>query len=153
MSEARTPAQTVSDIVHRAGETIEEALDDRKKRRAMPPSDKPRVKPLTEVAALERSVALADLALNKYEVKLEDGDELTPEEERVFLAHQESCRKLQTTLAALRAKLDHGKKTDKELAISMLEADISVEQVREMYPAKGVQVAITEWEKKKEKRK
>ena len=138
-----------SAIVQKASESIEEAMADRKKRRAAPPSVPATYKPLTEVAALERLVWFSDKALQKYEVKFEDGEELNPEEERVFLSQLDNNRKLQTTLQALRAKADHGKKTPVELAVSMLEAGIDLPRVREMYSEdKAVMRAIKEWEKK-----
>lgn len=91
-------------------------------------------KPPTEIEQLTRQLYLASLALNKYQEKLEDGEALTPEEERLFLAHQDSVRKLETTLSALRAKRDMKKKTDPELALEMVRAGVSKEQVLSMYP-------------------
>lgn len=136
-------------IVQRASESIEQALADRKKRRAAPPSAPTTYKPLTEVAAMEHLVYLSDKALQKYDIIFEDGEELTEGQERVFLMQLDNSRKLQTTLQALRAKADHGKKTPVELAISMLEAGIELDRVREMYSEdKAVMRAIKEWETK-----
>lgn len=126
-------AKNIRRIVQRSQETIEEALADRKQRRQAPPKAKPTYKPLTEVAQLERQVYLANLALNRFEVMLEDGDELNSEEGREFLQHQDSLRKLMTTLSALKAKANLTKKTDKELAVEMLEAGIDKETVLGLY--------------------
>jgi len=106
---------------------IDQALRQRKRGRG------PRPKPLSEVAQLERQLYLANLALDKYEQRLEHGVELTPEEERLFLAHQDSLRKLETTLAALKAKADLSKKSDVDLAREMLAAGMEKEQVLALY--------------------
>lgn len=136
-------------IIERASETITEALRERKEKLSQAPVEKPKYKPLTEVAQLERQVYLANLALNKYETRLEEGDELTPEEERVFLSHQDSLRKLEVTLSALRAKADPSKKTDEGLAIAMLEAGMPKDVVRQLYPERGIQHTIDQWEESK----
>ena len=120
-------------LVAGAAESVAAAIAERKARLKAPPKSRDKYKPLTEVAQLERQVYLANQALNKYEVKLEDGEELDPQEETKFLQHQDSLRKLTTTLQSLRAKADISKKTDKELAQEMLEAGIDKETVLSMY--------------------
>jgi hypothetical protein len=66
---------------------------------------------------------MADMALLKYEERLEAGGYLEPEEERLFLAHQDSIRKLEATLAQLEAK-DHAgdTKSDQQLAVDLIDA-------------------------------
>lgn len=72
---------------------------------------------------LERRLEMADMALEKYERRLADGDHLEPEEERLFLAHQDSIRKLESTLFQLEAKDKGGEnKTDVELALDLIDA-------------------------------
>ena len=72
---------------------------------------------------LQRRLEMADMALLKYEERLEAGGYLEPEEERLFLAHQDSIRKLEATLAQLEAK-DHSgdTKSDQQLAVDLIDA-------------------------------
>lgn len=91
-------------------------------------------KTLTELARIERQLHLADLALNYYQEKLEKGISLDPEEQRLFLAHQDSLRKLEMSRAALVAKADHAKKTDIELAMDMKNKGMTREQVLLFFP-------------------
>jgi len=72
---------------------------------------------------LERRLEMADMALEKYEVRLGNGEHLEPEEERLFLAHQDSIRKLESTLFQLEAKDKGGdNKTEVELALDLIDA-------------------------------
>lgn len=78
---------------------------------------------LTYKERLERRLEMADLALEKYEKKFSEGVHLEPEEERLFLAHQDSIRKLETTLFQLEAKDSGGdNKTEVELALDLMDA-------------------------------
>lgn len=120
-------------VINTAAENVAKALSARKERMTAPP-DKPRPKPLTEVAQVERQIYLANLALNKYEVMLEDGEELDVTMEARFLQHQDSLRKLATTLASLKAKADLGKDSEVELAKKMVDSGIPKEEVLELYP-------------------
>lgn len=114
--------------------TVTRAIAERKERLAAPPQAKETYKALTEIAQVERQVYLANLALNKFEVKLEAGEALNDAEDRAFLLHQDSLRKLTTTLSALRSKADLSKAKDHELAKGMLEAGITGEHVLVLYP-------------------
>jgi len=72
---------------------------------------------------LERRLEMADMALEKYEDRLSKGEHLEPEEERLFLAHQDSIRKLESTLFQLEAKDKGGdNKTEVELALDLIDA-------------------------------
>jgi hypothetical protein len=78
------------------------------------------VRNLTYSDRLKRRLRMADMALEKYEKKLERGLNLEPEEERLFLAHQDSVRKLETTLMQLEHKDERAEtKTDLELAVDL----------------------------------
>jgi len=81
------------------------------------------VRRLSYKERLQRRLEVADLALIKYEERLESGGYLEPKEERLFLAHQDSIRKLEATLAQLEAK-DHAgdTKSDQQLAIDLIDA-------------------------------
>lgn len=104
-------------------------------------------KGLSSVAQLERQLYLANLALNKYEDRLRSGEELDLQEEGMFLKHQDSVRKLETTLSALRAKADLSTKNDPELAMEMLNAGLKKPQVLSMYPNNPhVAKVVADWE-------
>lgn len=110
-------------------------------------------KPLSEETQLERQLYLANLALDKYEKMLERGDEMEPEQERLFLAHQDSVRKLEATLSAMKARADLSKKTDKQIAIELVESGISYQQVREMYDGNHIVLdALSDWYRSKEEK-
>ena len=81
------------------------------------------VRRLSYKERLQRRLEMADMALLKYEERLESGGYLEPEEERLFLAHQDSIRKLESTLAQLEAK-DHSgdTKSDQQLAVDLIDA-------------------------------
>jgi hypothetical protein len=102
-----------------------------------PPPNKPKTaqaKPLSELARIERQLYLADLGLNYFQDKLERGISLDPEEQRLFLAHQDSMRKLEMSRAALAAKADLGKQSDIELARGMLDRGMDREHVLLYFP-------------------
>ena len=121
-------------VVHSAITEVTEAIKARKARMAEPQRAPLEHKPLGEQQMLERQLYLANLALNKYQTKLEAGIELNPEEERLFLAHQDGIRKLETTHTALRSKANLGKKKDHELAQDMVRSGIPKDQVLALYP-------------------
>ena len=80
------------------------------------------IRKLSYKERLQRRLRMADMALEKYEKRLEAEEHLEPEEERLFLAHQDSVRKLEATLAQLEHKdTSAADKTDLELAIEMVE--------------------------------
>jgi predicted ribosome quality control (RQC) complex YloA/Tae2 family protein len=92
---------------------------------------------LTYKERLERRLRMADMALDKYERRLESGrteDELTLEEERLFLAHVDSVRKLETTLASLEAK-DNAveEKSNLDLALDMIERGMALADVLRVF--------------------
>lgn len=91
---------------------------------------------LTYKKRLQRRLRMADLALEKYERKLEQfhktgnpNHTLTPEEERLFLAHQDSVRKLEATLAQLEHKDKTQETTDLDTALMLYDAGDSFEEV------------------------
>jgi hypothetical protein len=86
-------------------------------------------KEVSELARIDRQLHLADLALNQYQLDLEKGLNLAPEVQRLFLAHQDSIRKLEMARSALVARADLGKKTDLEIARSMLKRGMDKQQV------------------------
>lgn len=78
---------------------------------------------LTYRERLERRLEMADMALEKYEHCLSEGKHLEPEEERLFLAHQDSIRKLESTLFQLESKDNRGdSKDDVTLALDLIDA-------------------------------
>lgn len=120
MSEPLRPKRRVL-----TGNEVIEALD-----RPVSPKAAPKDrKKLSEFARIERQLHLADLALNYYQNKLEKGISLDPEEQRLFLAHQDSLRKLEMSRAALEAKADIGKRTDLEIAQGMMAKGLTRDQV------------------------
>jgi predicted nucleotidyltransferase len=92
-----------------------------------------RVKRLSELQRVERQLTLAQLALNKYERKLENSIDLDCEEERLFLAHQDSIRKLEMSLSALRNKNNPEAKSDLDIAIQMVEKGLDQEDVVRLF--------------------
>lgn len=121
-------------IVTTATQSIDEALQERKKRRAAPPKQQVKHKPLSDVAQLERQIYLTNLTLNQFEVKLEDGDDLNPEEMRVFMSLNDSLRKLTLSLSALRDKEDLGKLDGKTMVAEMLQAGMTRDKALLLYP-------------------
>lgn len=95
---------------------------------------RPNLRKLTYKERLERRLEMADMALIKYEEKLEAGDWLEPEEERLFISHQDSIRKLEATLAALEAK-DKGdeNKPDAMYCLDLIDAGWTLEDAAKLY--------------------
>lgn len=122
--------RVVNPLVHPGRDDVAAAIAEKRERLKEPPK---KYKPLSEQAQLERQLHLANLAMNKYEAKLEKGQELELDEERMFLAHQDSIRKLETTLSALRSKADLTKKSDADLAKEMVLSGMDKEQVLALY--------------------
>jgi hypothetical protein len=123
--------------------SIQEALEKRKKRAALP-AVKPEHKPLSSEAQLERNIYLTNLALNKYQVKLEDGDELVPEEERVFMSLLDTVRKQEATLMALRAKQKEEHMGPVETAKALVDTGMEIDAVIDLYPGnKAVESALS----------
>ena len=111
-----------------ASDSLHEAIEKAKK--PIQPLSAPRDrKQVSELARIDRQLHLADLGLNQYQLKLEKGLTMEPEEQRLFLAHQDSIRKLEMARAALVAKSDLSKKTDLEIAKSMLDKGMDREHV------------------------
>jgi hypothetical protein len=94
----------------------------------------PGLRKLTYKERLQRRLEMADLALEKYEKRLCEGKHLEPEEERLFLAHQDSIRKLEATLMALEQK-DLGKehKTDAEYVVDLVDSGWALEDACRMF--------------------
>lgn len=123
--------------------TVQKAIEAKRKRLAQPPAIKPRAKALGTEGQLERSIYLTNLALNKYEVKLEDGDELTPEEERVFMSLLDTIRKLEATLCAIRSKQKNDDMGPVEIAKGLVDTGMDIDEVIAMYPGnKGVKESL-----------
>jgi hypothetical protein len=102
------------------------------------PPNKPKTaqgKPLSELARIERQLYLADLGLNYYQDKLERGISLDPEEQRLFLAHQDSMRKLEMSRAALTAKATLGGLSNLEVAKGMMAKGMKRDHVLLYFPA------------------
>jgi hypothetical protein len=111
----------------RASECVEDALT---KKDLMEETITPEATlDLTYEQRLERQIELAALALNKYEKKLRRGVDLNDTEEKTFIQHQDSLRKLETTLQALNAKQHLSDKTDIEVALDMVRNGGTYEQV------------------------
>jgi hypothetical protein len=111
-----------------ASDTLHEAIEKAKRpvQALSVPSER---KQVSELARIDRQLHLADLGLNQYQMKLEKGLTMEPEEQRLFLAHQDSIRKLEMARAALVAKSDLSKKTDLEIARSMIDKGMEREHV------------------------
>jgi uncharacterized protein YjiS (DUF1127 family) len=92
---------------------------------------------VSELARIDRQLHLADLALNQYQDQLERGLTMEPEVQRLFLAHQDSIRKLEMARAALVAKADLTKKTDLEIAKSMVAKGMDRESVLALFTGNG----------------
>jgi hypothetical protein len=114
--------------------SVTKAIEARKKRLQQPPAVPPKNKQLSSEAQLERQIYLANLAMNKYQVRLEDGDELNPEEERVFMSLMDAIRKLEATISGLRAKRQNEQLGPVEIAKGLVETGMEVEDVLNMYP-------------------
>jgi hypothetical protein len=114
--------------------TVAKALKARKERLRQPPAVKPTYKRLSTEGQLERSIHLTNLALNKYEVKLEDGDELTGEEERVFMSLLDTIRKTEATLAGIQAKAKTDDMGPVEIALGLVDTGMDIDDVLAMYP-------------------
>jgi len=111
-----------------ASDTLHEAIENAK-RPVQPLSVPSERKQVSELARIDRQLHLADLGLNQYQLKLEKGLTMEPEEQRLFLAHQDSIRKLEMARAALVAKSDLSKKSDLEIAKSMLAKGLEREHI------------------------
>ena len=113
--------------------TVQKAIEARRERLAAPPEVKQRHKPMTSEAQLERNIYLTNLALNKYQVKLEDGEELVPEEERVFMSLLDTVRKQEATLSAIQSKKKQDDLSPTEIALELLETGMDEEEVLNLY--------------------
>lgn len=114
-------------VVH-ASQVVEDALT--KEDFVNPATATPvRLKSLGELERVTRQLDLAQLALNKYQGKLERGQELTYDEERMFLMHQDSIRKLEISLSQLKSKNDNKKKTDLDISLEMIDRGMDFDDV------------------------
>lgn len=130
-------------VVEGAATSVQKAIDARRARLQAPPEVKQAHKPMTSEAQLERGIYLTNLALNKYQVKLEDGEEMTPEEERVFMSLLDTVRKQEATLSAIRSKKKQEDMTPTEIALELLETGMDMDEVLNLYSDnKKVQDAI-----------
>ena len=130
-------------IVEGPKTSIQEALEKRKKRAALP-AVKPEHKPLSSEAQLERNIYLTNLALNKYQVKLEDGDELDPVEESRFMQLLDTVRKQEATLMALRAKKKEEHMGPVEVARGLVDTGMDIDEVLKLYPGNKAVVSALE---------
>lgn len=123
--------------------TVAKALQARKERLRQPPTVKPTPKRLSTEGQLERSIYLTNLALNKYEVKLEDGDELDATDEIRFMALLDTIRKNEATLAGIRAKQKTDDMGPVEIALGLVDTGMDIDDVLAMYPGnKAVHSAL-----------
>lgn len=90
-------------------------------------------KSLGELERVQRQLTLASLALNKYERKLELGQELTYDEERMFLMHQDSIRKLEVALSQLKARNNTQSMTDLDICLDMIDRGMSEDDAIRMF--------------------
>jgi len=116
-----------------AASSVVQAIKARRERLAAPPEVKQAHKPLTTEAQLERNIYLTNLALNKYQVKLEDGDELDLTEESRFMALVDSVRKQEVSLAAIQAKQKNDDMGPIEIALELLETGMDEAEVINLY--------------------
>jgi hypothetical protein len=114
--------------------TVAKALQAKKERLRLPPAVKPEYKRLSTVGQLERSIYLTNLALNKYEVMLEDGDELDPTDESRFMALLDTIRKTEATLAGIQAKQKTDDMGPVEIALGLVDTGMDIDDVLAMYP-------------------
>jgi hypothetical protein len=108
-----------------------------------PPTPRPdttQIRNLSYKERLERRLRMADLALQMYEVKLEKfaqtknpNDALSPEEQRLFLAHQDSVRKLEATLAQLERGDKEEEASDLSTALLLYDAGDSFDDVCQQF--------------------
>ena len=117
-----------------AATTVSKALKAKKERLRLPPAIKPKYKRLSTVGQLERSIYLTNLALNKYEVMLEDGDELSPVDESRFMALLDTIRKTEATLAGIQAKAKTDDMGPVEIALGLVDTGMDIDDVLAMYP-------------------
>jgi len=123
--------------------TVMKALAAKKERLKQPPTVQSTYKRLTTEAQLERSIYLTNLALNKYEVKLEDGEELDPTEESRFMSLLDTIRKLEATLCGIQAKQKTDDMGPVEIARGLVDTGMEIDVVLAMYPGnKGVRSAL-----------
>ena len=112
--------------------TLEEAIALGKKP-ILPKSIPSAAKEITELARVERQVHLGNLMLNQYQDKLEKGVALDTEEQRLFISHQDSLRKLEMSFAALKAKAELGSQSDLEVAQAMLRRGMSKDDILNIF--------------------
>ncbi len=113
-----------------AGQVMEDALAIAKEDFQKPATATPvRLQSLGELERVTRQLDLASLALNKYQRKLESKQELTYDEERMFLMHQDSIRKLEVSLSQLKSKSDNKKKSDLDISLEMIDRGMDFEDV------------------------
>jgi hypothetical protein len=130
-------------VVEGAATSVQKAIEARRERLAAPPEVKPKYKPMTSEAQLERGIYLTNLALNKYQVKLEDGEELDPTEESRFMSLLDTVRKQEATLSAIRSKKKQEDMSPTEIALELLETGMDEDEVLNLYSDnKKVQDAI-----------
>lgn len=115
-----------------ATETLHEAIE-RSKEPVQSLTVPVKRREVSELARIDRQLHLADLALNQYQQSLEKGLTMEPEVQRLFLAHQDSIRKLEMARAALVARADLSKKTDLQIAKSMVAKGMDREHVLTMF--------------------
>ena len=129
MPQHRTP-------IEGAESAIEDYLDQREEHRAV--LEEEANSTITDVAELEQQIEDGKMAIAKYRrimkgTKRKPARDLNLDEERMFLAMQDSLRKLRVSLSALRDKETYDNLSEAEIAVDLVKTGMSKEEVLSLY--------------------
>jgi hypothetical protein len=120
--------------VQRGSDSVAEAIATRRKVQAQVPDPQPLVEaPKTQAASLEWEINMTATALAIYQKRMQAGEDILPEEMRVFLSLLNTMRQLKLAMSKLQEKDDEGM-GPVEIALGLIETGMPKEEVLALYP-------------------
>lgn len=123
--------------VHTGFDTVAQAIARRKEdqaERAATPTQAPEHATKAEDASLEWEIGLTATALASYERRMKSGEDLIPEEMRVFLSLLNAMRQLKLAYQALQKNDGEADMGPVEIALGLIETGMTKKEVLALYP-------------------
>lgn len=120
--------------VQKGTDTVAEAIARRRKVQAKVPEPQPLVEaPKTPEAGLEWEINMTATALTQFQRRMQAGEDINPEEMRVFLSLLNTMRQLKLAMQKMNEKEDDNM-GPVEIALGLLETGMSKQEVLNLYP-------------------
>jgi hypothetical protein len=120
--------------IHTGFDTVAQAIARRKEAQDSKPEVQELVAaPKTQAASLEWEVNMTATALSQYERRMKAGEDILPEEMRVFLSLLNTMRQLKLAMSKLQEKDDEGM-GPVEIALGLVETGMTKSEVLALYP-------------------